>query len=42
MVVGSARPMEDTARISRTELYVGNMVDTAYSLVARDLQRYLP
>ena len=59
MVVGSARPMEDAARIANTELvlwleqehgydrwdayqlltqagglYVGNMVDTTYSLVA--------
>jgi hypothetical protein len=59
MVVGSARPMEDAARIANTELilwlesaygydrwnayqlltqagglYVGNMVDTVYSLVA--------
>jgi acetamidase/formamidase len=59
MVVGSAKPMEDAARIANTELvlwleaeyglsrwdayqlltqagglYVGNMVDTTYSLVA--------
>jgi hypothetical protein len=59
MAVGSARPMEDAARIAYTELilwleadfgydrwdayqlltqtgglYVGNMVDTTYSLVA--------
>lgn len=67
MVVGSARPMEDAARIANTELvlwleaewgierwnayqlltqagglYVGNMVDTAYSLVASIEKRYLP
>ncbi|WP_207956306.1 acetamidase/formamidase family protein [Rubrobacter marinus] len=66
MVVGSARPMEDAARIANTELilwleeeygfdrldayqlltqagelYVGNMVDTTYSLVARCPKRYL-
>lgn len=66
MVVGSARPMEDAARIANTELvkwmaadygfdpldayqlltqagelYVGNMVDTLYSLVARCPRRYL-
>lgn len=66
MVVGSARPMEDAARIAYTELvkwlaadhgydtldayqlltqvgelYVGNMVDTTYSLVARCPRRYL-
>ena len=66
MVVGSARPMEDAARISYTELilwmeqdfgfsrweayelltqvgglYVGNMVDTVYSLVASIDKRYL-
>lgn len=66
MVVGSARPMEDAARIANTELilwlereygydrwdayqlltqagglYVGNMVDTAYSLVASINKRYL-
>ena len=66
MVVGSARPMEDAARIANTELviwleseygmdrwdayqlltqagglYVGNMVDTAYSLVASIEKRYL-
>jgi acetamidase/formamidase len=67
MVVGSARPMEDAARIAYTELvkwlaadlgfdpldayqllsqagglYVGNMVDTNYSLVAKCPKRYLP
>jgi amidase len=67
MVVGSARPMEDAARIANTELvlwleaehgydrwdayqlltqagglYVGNMVDTVYSLVASVDKRYLP
>jgi len=65
MVVGSARPMEDAARIAYSELvlwlqdygfsrweayellsqvgglYVGNMVDTAYSLVASVAKRYL-
>jgi acetamidase/formamidase len=66
MVVGSARPMEDAARIAYTELvnwlaadygfdpldayqllsqagglYVGNMVDTNYSLVAKCPKRYL-
>jgi acetamidase/formamidase len=66
MVVGSARPMEDAARIANTELvlwleeehgydrwdayqlltqagglYVGNMVDTTYSLVASIEKRYL-
>jgi amidase len=66
MVVGSARPMEDAARIANTELvlwleaeygydrldayqlltqagglYVGNMVDTTYSLVAFVEKRYL-
>jgi acetamidase/formamidase len=66
MVVGSARPMEDAARIANTELvlwlesdygfdrwdayqlltqagglYVGNMVDTTYSLVASVNKRYL-
>lgn len=66
MVVGSARPMEDAARIANTELilwlereygydrwdayqlltqagglYVGNMVDTTYSLVASINKRYL-
>ena len=66
MVVGSARPMEDAARIANTELvlwleaeygydrwdayqlltqagglYVGNMVDTMYSLVATINKRYL-
>jgi hypothetical protein len=66
MVVGSARPMEDAARIAYTELvnwlvadygfepldayqlltqagglYVGNMVDTTYSLVASCPKRYL-
>jgi len=64
MVVGSARPMEDAARIAYTELvgwlvelgwdrweayealtqigrlYVGNMVDTYYSLVAKIEKRY--
>ncbi len=67
MVVGSARPMEDAARIANTELilwleeehgfdrwdayqlltqagglYVGNMVDTTYSLVASIKKKYLP
>jgi acetamidase/formamidase len=66
MVVGSARPMEDAARIAYAELvgwlasdygfdpldayqlltqagelYVGNMVDTTYSLVARCPKRFL-
>ncbi len=66
MVVGSARPMEDAARIANTELilwleaehgydrwdayqlltqagglYVGNMVDTTYSLVASIDRRFL-
>jgi amidase len=66
MVVGSAKPMEDAARIAYTELilwleqdygydrwdayelltqagglYVGNMVDTAYSLVASIDKEYL-
>lgn len=66
MVVGSARPMEDAARIAYTQLifwleqeygfdrldayqllsqvgrcYVGNMVDTLYSLVAGCPKRYL-
>ena len=66
MVVGSARPMEDAARIANTELvlwleqeydfdrwdayqlltqagglYVGNMVDTTYSLVASVDKRLL-
>jgi len=66
MTVGSARPMEDAARIAYAELvtwleadhgwsrldayqlltqagelYVGNMVDTAYSLVASISKRYL-
>lgn len=66
MVVGSARPMEDAARIAYTELvlwlerdygynkwdayqlltqagglYVGNMVDTTYSLVASIDKKYL-
>jgi amidase len=66
MVVGSARPMEDAARIANTELvlwleeehgydrwdayqlltqagglYVGNMVDTTYSLVASIERKYL-
>ncbi|HET6886001.1 MAG TPA: hypothetical protein VFH32_07205, partial [Rubrobacteraceae bacterium] len=66
MVVGSARPMEDAARIAYTELvlwleeehgfdrwdayqlltqagglYVGNMVDTTYSLVASIDKTYL-
>lgn len=64
MVVGSARPMEDAARIAYTELivwmeelgwdrweayqaltqigslYVGNMVDTTYSLVAKIAKKY--
>ena len=67
MTVGSARPMEDAARIAYAELvgwlvedygfekfdayqlltqagelYVGNMVDTLYSLVARCPKRHLP
>ena len=67
MTVGSARPMEDAARIAYAELvgwlaedhgfekfdayqlltqvgelYVGNMVDTVYSLVARCPKRHLP
>ena len=66
MVVGSARPMEDAARIANTELvlwleqeygydrwdayqlltqagglYVGNMVDTTYSLVASVEKKHL-
>jgi acetamidase/formamidase len=66
MVVGSARPMEDAARIANTELvlwleqehgydrwdayqlltqagglYVGNMVDTTYSLVASVAKEHL-
>ena len=66
MTVGSARPMEDAARIAYTELvewlaadygydrldayqlltqlgemYVGNMVDTNYSLVAKLEKRHL-
>jgi acetamidase/formamidase len=66
MTVGSARPMEDAARIAYAELiawleedhgfsrldayqfltqagglYVGNMVDTTYSLVASVDKRYL-
>jgi len=66
MTVGSARPMEDAARIAYTELvlwleadygydrwdayqlltqmgslYVGNMVDTTYSLVAGVAKQYL-
>ncbi|MDQ3466606.1 MAG: acetamidase/formamidase family protein [Chloroflexota bacterium] len=66
MVVGSARPMEDAARIAYSQLidwlctdyrfdrldayqlltqagglYVGNMVDTNYSLVAKCPKRYL-
>jgi len=66
MVVGSARPMEDAARIAYAQLiawlhadygfdrldayqlltqagglYVGNMVDTNYSLVAKCPKRYL-
>jgi len=66
MVVGSARPMEDAARIAYTQLikwmvddygwdkldayqllsqaggcYVGNMVDTTYSLVASVAKSYL-
>ncbi len=66
MSVGSARPMEDAARIANAdlikwmvrdygfdpldayqllsaagELYVGNMVDTYYSLVARCAKKYL-
>ena len=64
MIVGSARPMEDAARIAYTELvewlvdhgfdrrdayealtqvgdlYVGNMVDTYYSLVAKIRKEY--
>jgi acetamidase/formamidase len=64
MAVGSARPMEDAARIAYAELiawmvemgwerweayqaltqigglYVGNMVDTTYSLVARIAKQY--
>ena len=65
MTVGSARPMEDAARIAYAELigwlvdehgfsqlgayqlltqagglYVGNMVDTTYSLVASIEKRY--
>ncbi len=67
MAIGSARPMEDAARIAYAELiywlvtdysfdrldayqllsqagglYVGNMVDTNYSLVAKCPKRYLP
>jgi amidase len=67
MVVGSAKPMEDAARIANTELvlwleaeyglsrwdayqlltqagglYVGNMVDTVYSLVASIAKDHLP
>jgi acetamidase/formamidase len=67
MVVGSAKPMEDAARIANAELiqwleaeygldrldayqlltqagklYVGNMVDTTYSLVASIEKKYLP
>jgi acetamidase/formamidase len=66
MVVGSAKPMEDAARIAYVELvlwmeeefgfsrweayelltqvgglYVGNMVDTIYSLVASIAKKYL-
>jgi acetamidase/formamidase len=65
MTVGSARPMEDAARIAYTELvlwleemgwdrweayqaltqigrlYVGNMVDTTYSLVAQIAKQYV-
>ena len=66
MVVGSAKPMEDAARIAYLELvlwmeeefgfsrweayelltqvgglYVGNMVDTTYSLVASIAKKYL-
>lgn len=66
MTVGSAKPMEDAARIAYTELilwledqygftkgqayqlltqvgglYVGNMVDTTYSLVASIKKQYL-
>ena len=65
MVVGSAQPMEDAARIAYTELvngwstttastldayqlltqagglYVGNMVDTVYSLVASVAKEHL-
>ena len=64
MTVGSARPMEDAARIAYAELiewmvelgwdrleayealtqigdlYVGNMVDTYYSLVAKIRKEY--
>lgn len=67
MTVGSARPMEDAARIAYTQLiawlvdeyefdkwdayqlvsqagklYVGNMVDTYYSLVAKLSKEFLP
>ncbi len=67
MVVGSAKPMEDAARIANAELvlwleadhgfdrwdayqlltqagglYIGNMVDTVYSVVASIEKRYLP
>ncbi len=67
MSVGSARPMEDAARIANAdliawmvrdhgfdkldayqllsaagELYVGNMVDTTYSLVAKCAKQFLP
>ncbi|MGB4136377.1 MAG: acetamidase/formamidase family protein [Microbacterium sp.] len=67
MTVGSARPMEDAAKIAYTQLihwledehgfdrwdayqlvtqagslYVGNMVDTYYSLVAKISRDYLP
>lgn len=66
MTIGSARPMEDSARIAYVELvkwmveeygwdeldayealgqvgemYVGNMVDTYYSLVAKVKKKYL-
>jgi len=66
MSIGSARPMEDAARIANAdlikwmvrdfgfdaldayqlltaagELYVGNMVDTTYSLVARCAKKFL-
>ena len=65
MVIGSAKPMEDAARIAYAELidwmgdygfsteegyqlltqvgglYVGNMVDTVYSLVASIEKKYL-
>lgn len=65
MVIGSARPMEDAARIAYTELvewmvdmgwdmweayqaltqigdcYVGNMVDTYYSMVAKVRKEYV-